>query len=65
MEAVQSWLKATPKSFILGGIPSLWTGGTSVLRSRGTLSKNETQTISVSSLLKKVIIKTFYLMTSS
>ena len=28
-----------------------------MLRSRGTLSKNKTQTISISALLKKVIIK--------
>jgi hypothetical protein len=63
MEAVQSWLKATPKTFLLEGIRGLWTGGTSVLRSRGTMSKNETQTISVNTLVKKVVIKTFYLMT--
>jgi hypothetical protein len=54
MEELQSWLKATPKSFFLEGIRNLWTGGTSVLRSRGTMSKNETQTISVSSLVKKI-----------
>ena len=35
----------------------LWTGGPSVLRSRGTMSENKTQTISVSTLVKKVIKK--------
>ena len=36
---------------------SLRTGGPSVLRIRGTTSKNKTQTISVNTLVKKVIIK--------
>jgi hypothetical protein len=31
MEAVQRWLKATPKSFFLEGIRKIWTGGLSVL----------------------------------
>ena len=55
MEAVQSWLKATPKNFFLEGkraSASLWTGGPSVLRSGGTVSKNKTQTVSVSTLVK-------------
>jgi len=55
MEALQSWLKATPKSFILEGSASLWTGGPNVLRSRGTISKNKTQTISISTLVKKLL----------
>jgi transposase len=50
MEAVQSWLKATPKNFLFYlfiylftfASASLWTGGPSVLRSRGTMSKNKT-----------------------
>jgi hypothetical protein len=55
MEAVQSWLKATPKSFFLEGIHKLVEGGPSVLRSRGTMSKNKTQTISISTLVKKLL----------
>ena len=47
MEAVQSWLKATPKSCFLEG--------PSVLRSRGTMSKNKTQKISVSTLVKRLL----------
>ena len=43
------------KSFLLEGIRKLWTGGPSVLRSRGTMSKNKTQTISVSTLVKKLL----------
>ena len=59
MGVVQSWLKATPKSFFLGASASLWTVGPSVLRSGGTVSENKTQTVSVSTLVnnKKVIIK--------
>jgi len=46
MEAMQSWLEAMPKSFFSRGLPqSLWTHGQSVLRSRGTMSKNKTQFI--------------------
>jgi len=33
----------------------LWTGGPSVLRSRGTMSKNKTQIVSVSTLVKKLL----------
>jgi len=55
MEAVQSWLKATPKSFFFRASASLWTGGPSMLRSRGTMSKNKTQTISVSTLVKTLL----------
>ena len=47
-------LKSTPKSFFLEGV-RLWTGGPSVLRSRGTMSKNKTQTISVSTLVKQLL----------
>jgi len=49
---VQSWLKTTPKSFFLEAICKLVDRWTSVLRSRGTTSKNKTQTISVSTLVK-------------
>jgi hypothetical protein len=42
MEAVQSWLKAMPKSFYLEGIHTLVIDGRSVSRSRGTMSKNKT-----------------------
>jgi len=55
MEAVQIWLKAMPKCFFLEGIRNLWIGGPSVLRSRGTMSKNKTQTISVSTLVQKLL----------
>jgi len=55
MEAVKSWLKATTKSFFLEGIRKLVTGGPSVLRSGGTVSKNKTQTVSVSTLVKKLL----------
>jgi hypothetical protein len=34
---VQRWLKATPKSFFLEGIRKIWTGGLSVLWSRGAM----------------------------
>jgi len=56
MEAVQSWLKATPKNFFLQGIRKLvdrWTK--CVLQSRGTMSKNKTQTISVRTLVNKLL----------
>jgi len=55
MVAVQSWLKATPKSFFLEGTASLWTGGPSALQSRGTMSKNKPQTISRSTLVRRLI----------
>ena len=55
MAVVQSWLKATPKSFFWRASASLWTGGPSVLRSRGTMLKNKTQTISMSILVKKLL----------
>jgi hypothetical protein len=56
MEAVRSWLEATPKNFFFyRASASLWTGGLSVLRSGGTVSKNKTQTISISTLVKKVL----------
>jgi len=51
MEAVQGWLKATPKSVFLEGIRKL----VDRLRSRGTMSKNKTQTISVSTFVKKLL----------
>jgi hypothetical protein len=57
MEVVQGWLKAMPKSFFLEGISSLWTGGPSVLQSRGNMSKNKTQTISI---YISTLVKTYY-----
>jgi len=42
------------KFFSRGHTASLWTGGPSVLQSRGTVSKNKTQTISISTLVKKL-----------
>ena len=53
MEAVQSWPRQ--KAFFQRASASLWTGGPSVLRSRGTMSKNKTQTISVSTLVKMLL----------
>jgi len=55
MEVVQSWLKPTPKSFFLEGIRKLVDRGPSVLQSRGTMSKNKTHTIFVSTLVKKLL----------
>ena len=52
MEAVQSWLKATPKSFFLEGIRKLVDRWTKCVAKRGTVSENKTQTISVSTLVK-------------
>ena len=59
MEAVQSWFKTMPKSFFffLEGNCKLVDMWTNVLRNRGTMSKNKAQTISINTLLKKVIIK--------
>ena len=58
MEAVQSWLKATPKSFFSGGHPQACGQLDRVCcEAGGTVSKNKTQTISVSTLVKQVIIK--------
>ena len=56
MVAVQSWLKATPKSFFLEGIRKLvdmWTE--CVAKRGGTVSKNKTQTISVNTLVKNLL----------
>ena len=52
MEAVQSWLKATPKSFFLEGVRKLVDRWTKCVTKRGTTSKNKTQTISVITLVK-------------
>jgi hypothetical protein len=57
LEVMQSWLKSRQKAFFWSASASLWTGGPSVLRSRGTMSKNKTQTISVSALVKKSYYK--------
>jgi len=46
-------VKLQVELFSRGHPQSLWTGGPSALRSRGTMSKNKTQTISVSTLVKK------------
>ena len=51
MEAVQGLSQATPKSVFLEGIRKL----VDRLRSRGTMSKNKTQTISVSTFVKKLL----------
>jgi len=55
MEAVESWLKATPKSFFLEGIRKLVDRWTKCVRSKVTMSKNKTRTISVSALVKKLL----------
>jgi len=55
MEAVQSWLKATPKSFFLEGVRKLVDRWTKCVAKQGTMSKNKTQTISVSTLVKKLL----------
>jgi len=53
---VQSWLKATPKSiFFLEGIRKLVDRWTKCVAKQGTMSKNKTQTISVSTLVKKLL----------
>jgi len=53
MEAVQGWLKATPKSFFLEGIRKLVDRWTECVAKQGTVSKNKTQKISLSTLVKK------------
>ena len=53
MEAVQSWLKATPKSFFLDGIRKLVDRRMKCVV-KGTMSKNKTQTIPESTLAKKL-----------
>ena len=58
MEAVQSWLKATPKSFFLEGIRKLVDRWTKCVAKQGTMSRNKKQTISVNTLVKKVITST-------
>jgi len=50
MEVIQNWLKATPKSFFLEGIRKLVDRWTKCVAKQG-------ETISVSTLVKKVIIK--------
>jgi len=55
MEVVRSWLKATPKSFFLEGIRKLVDRWTKCVVKQGTMSKNKTQTISVSTLVKKLL----------
>ena len=63
-EAVKRWLKDTPKRFFLQREPaSLWKVGPSVLRSRGTMSKNKIQTISIRTLVKKLLSNSTYLKT--
>jgi hypothetical protein len=54
IEAVQSWLKATPKSFFLEGVRKLVDRWTKCCEAGGLrISKNKTQTISVSTPVKK------------
>jgi len=58
MEAVQSWLEATPKSsFFLRGHPQACGHVDRVCceAGGGTVSKNKTQTVSVSALVKKLL----------
>jgi len=56
MGAVQSWLEATPKSFFIDGIRKLVDRWTECVAKRGgAMSKNKTQTISVSTLVKKLL----------
>jgi len=55
MEVVQSWLKATPKSFFLEGIRKLVDRWTKCVAKRGDYVKNKKQTISVSTLVKKLL----------
>jgi len=55
MEAVQSWLKAMPKSFFLEGIHELVDRWTKYVAKQGTTFKNKTQTISISTLVKKLL----------
>jgi hypothetical protein len=65
-EAVQGWLKATPNYYyyyycmykyhpLQKASGRLWAGGPSVLRSRWTISKNKTQTISIRALVKTLL----------
>jgi len=55
MEAVQSWLKATPKCFFLEGIRKLVDRWTKCVAKHGDHVKNKTPTISVSTLVKKLL----------
>ena len=55
MEAVQSWLKATPKSFFLGGICKLVDRWTKCVVKQGDYVENKTQTISISTLVKELL----------
>jgi histone-lysine N-methyltransferase SETMAR len=57
MEAVQRWLKATPKSFFFSrGHPQPCGEMDQVsCEAKGTMSKNKTQIISVSTLVKKLL----------
>ena len=52
MEAVQSWLKARPKSFFLEGIRKPEDRWTKCVEKQGEYVKNKTQTISISTLVK-------------
>jgi hypothetical protein len=55
MEAVQSWLEATPKSFFLEDIRKLVDRWTKCDAKRGDCVENKTQTISVRTLVKKLL----------
>jgi len=57
MEAVQIWYKTIPKPFFLEDNCKLVDMWTKCLRNRGTMSKNKTQTNSISTHLKKNIKK--------
>jgi hypothetical protein len=55
METVQSRLKATPKSFFLAGIRNLVDRWTKYVAKRGGLCRKIRQTISTSTLVKKLL----------
>ena len=54
-EAVQSWLKAMPKSFLLEGICKIVDRWTKCVAKQGDYVKNKTQTISISTLVNKLL----------
>jgi len=55
MEAVQSWLKTTPKSFFLDGIRKRVDRWTKCVAKQGDYVENKTQTISVITFVKKLL----------
>jgi hypothetical protein len=55
MEALQSWLKAMPKSLSLEGIHKLVDRWSKYVAKQGDYVENKTQTISISTLVKKLL----------